>query len=77
MCCVCKKLHPPFCCLLGAVEFLSMLFGVIYFLMVFALTFIVSKGCPDATRHIPPKPPAKKFLTGLTLFSSDILFEVG
>ena len=41
-------------------------------LIITLLTLIVSNGCPDATRHIPPNPPAKKFFTGLTLFSSDI-----
>lgn len=29
------------------------------------LTFIVSKGCPAITKHIPPNPPAMKFLAGL------------
>ena len=25
-----------------------------------SLTLMVSNGCPDATRHMPPNPPAKK-----------------
>lgn len=30
-----------------------------------SLTLMVSSGCPTNTRHTPPKPPAKKFFTGL------------
>ena len=32
-------------------------------------TFTVSKGWPEATRHIPPNPPAKKSLVGEVFFS--------
>lgn len=37
------------------------------FQMVFDhfITFIVSKGCPAKTRHIPPNPPAIKSFIGL------------
>lgn len=31
-------------------------------------TLTVSKGCPTNTRHTPPKPPARRFLSGLMGF---------
>jgi hypothetical protein len=42
--------------------------------IVWSLTLIVSNGCPADTKHIPPKPPAKKFLAG-DVFCPDIYID--
>ena len=44
--------------------------AIIYYLSEITLT--VSKGCPTTMVQTPPRPPAKKFLMGLTRFPSAI-----
>ena len=36
-------------------------------------TLTVSSGCPTNTRHMPPKPPASRFLSGLMGFTSSAM----
>lgn len=36
----------------------------------------MSRGCPTNTRHMPPKPPARRFLSGLTCFGSSAMVSL-
>ena len=46
-----------------------LMFSICLFYVCTIHTFTVSKGWPEATRHIPPNPPAKKSLVGEVFFS--------